>query len=110
MCALGGLGTGLHVHIGCTGGRMEGSDARGDLHQFIVLGRGSLAGFSSVKSSRPLSGSYFQEVLQLGILTCPAWAHATSHLPAAGQAAQSAVAEALIIWYFTVTLGCWGCF
>ena len=48
---VGRAGHGATRHIGCTGGRMEGSDARGDLHQFIVLGRGSLAGFSSVNVS-----------------------------------------------------------
>ena len=38
-----------------------------EILSYAKLGRGSLAGFSSVKSSLPLSGSDFQEVLQLGI-------------------------------------------
>ena len=50
---------------------MEGSEARGDLCQFIELGRGLWPGSSSVKSSLPLSGSDFQKVLQLGIVTGP---------------------------------------
>ena len=52
---------------------MDGSEARGDLCQFIVLGRGSLAGFSSVKSSRPVSlslGIGFPKGAELGKFIC----------------------------------------